>query len=98
MDIDLIRAEEARYLREMRVGHQQKIKDTASPAQRMFRQTTELQKRSDHIKMRMIAGDRDVSMAQVVQADAEAKLAFDKTNILVKRVSEGLKTILNTPL
>lgn len=99
MDIAAIQQEEARYIQEMQQGiSQQQTVQRASLPQQMFRETSEIQRRSDHIKMRMIAGDRDISMADVVKADSESKVAFSKASVLVKRVSEGLKTVLNSPL
>lgn len=99
MDIAAIQQEEARYLQEMHQGvQQQQEASQSSLPQKLFRQTSEIQRRSDHIKMKMIAGDRDVSMADVVKADSESKVAFGKASVLVKRVSEGLKTVLNSPL
>lgn len=100
MDAESINQDEASILSEMNslgTSHVERQKPV-HPGRQMMRRTSELQMRSNEMKMRMISGDKSVSMADVARADAEAKIAFDKSSILVKRISEGMKTILNTPL
>lgn len=101
MDAPSINQQEASILAEMNTLGVQRGRETANPVnpgRRLLRETTELQRRSSDIKMKMISGDKNVSMADVTRADAEAKIAFDKSSVLVKRISEGMKTILNTAL
>lgn len=97
MDASDIYHEEALIIAEMN-GNNIPRSSVASGISDKLKSVSRLQKHSDTQKLKMIRGDRSVSMADITKADAEATVAFSTSSMLVKKVSEGVKTILGTTL
>ena len=72
--------------------------DVLSVAKDAFAHVNHVQVDSEHIKNAYIAGDSNVSMAQVVLASQKSKLAFEGLVTVRNKILEAYKEIMNMPV
>lgn len=97
MDLADIQASEQAIISEM--SQPSTISAKASrPSTQFFRNTSEVQAKANEMSMKMLRGDDDVTMAGVMAMNSKSSITFKTTSMMTNKITEGLKTILNTQL
>lgn len=72
--------------------------DTLSATKDVFTNVNNMQLDSERIKSAYVAGDKSVSMSQVVVASQKSKLAFEGLVTVRNKILDAYKEIMNMPV
>jgi flagellar hook-basal body complex protein FliE len=74
------------------------FEDALSAVKDVFSHVSTLQSQTEDIKNAYIAGDKNVSMSQVLVAAQKSKLAFEGLVTVRNKILEAYKEIMNMPV
>jgi len=74
------------------------FEDALSAVKDVFSHVSTLQSQTEEIKNSYIAGDKNVSMSQVLVAAQKSKLAFEGLVTVRNKILEAYKEIMNMPV